>query len=74
MARRPGDFKVAGERQRTQDLANSLPFPVSEESEGGRGRQRSMFPVQGRHHGQVGTSIGAPARREENFLLNSDVS
>jgi hypothetical protein len=36
MARRPGDFKATGERQRTRDLGNSLPFPVSEESEEGR--------------------------------------
>jgi hypothetical protein len=26
MALRPGDFKAAGKGQRTQDLANSLPF------------------------------------------------
>src|SRR5882724_20195 len=32
-ARGPRDFKVTGKRQRTQDLANSLPFPVSEESD-----------------------------------------
>src|SRR6185295_15945697 len=32
-ARAPRDFKATGERQRTKDLANSLPFPVSEESE-----------------------------------------
>jgi Recombinase zinc beta ribbon domain len=35
-ARGPRDFKATGERQRTQGLANSLPFPVSEESEEGR--------------------------------------
>src|SRR5881396_1883590 len=29
----PRDFKATGKRQRTKDLANSLPFPVSEESE-----------------------------------------
>ncbi len=32
-ARGPRDFKATGERQRTKDLVNSLPFPVSEESE-----------------------------------------
>src|SRR5437867_9565972 len=32
-ARGPRDFKATGQRQRTKDLANSLPFPVSEESE-----------------------------------------
>src|SRR5436190_22843734 len=36
-ARGPRDFKATGERQRIKDLANSLPFPVSEESEEGRG-------------------------------------
>src|SRR5881409_322427 len=35
-ARGPRDFKATGERQRIKDLANSLPFPVSEESEEGR--------------------------------------
>ncbi len=32
-ARGPRDFKATGERRRTKDLANSLPFPVSEEYE-----------------------------------------
>jgi hypothetical protein len=32
-ARGPRDFKATGRRQGTKDLANSLPFPVSEESE-----------------------------------------
>src|SRR5881396_2448483 len=32
-ARGPRDFKATGKRQRIKDLANSLPFPVSEESE-----------------------------------------
>ena len=36
MALRPGEVKAAGESQRTRDLADSLPFPVSEESEEGR--------------------------------------
>src|SRR5712691_7247409 len=35
-ARGPRDFKATGERQRIKDLGNSLPFPVSEESEEGR--------------------------------------
>ena len=33
----PSDFKATGRGQRTKDSANSLPFPVSEESEEGRG-------------------------------------
>src|SRR5437867_3320040 len=32
-ARGPRDFKSPGKRQRTKGLANSLPFPLSEESE-----------------------------------------
>src|SRR2546425_12902281 len=41
-ARGPRDFKATGERQRTKGLANSLPFPVSEESEEGR-RVRGLW-------------------------------
>src|SRR3989442_322842 len=41
-ARGPRDFKATGKRQRTTDLANSLPFPVSEESEEGR-RVRGLW-------------------------------
>jgi hypothetical protein len=44
MALRPGDFKATGERQRIQDLANSLPCPVSEESEEGRRVRGSWTP------------------------------
>src|SRR5437867_392466 len=41
-ARGPRDFKATGKRQRTKGLANSLPFPVSEESEEGR-RVRGLW-------------------------------
>src|SRR6266849_5365118 len=52
-ARGPRDFKATGERQRIKDLGNSLPFPVSEESEEGR-RVRGLWtprwtPVFGLH-------------------------
>ncbi len=41
-ARGPRDFEATGERQRTKDLANSLPFSRAEESEEGR-RVRGLW-------------------------------
>jgi len=64
-ARGPRDFKATGERHRTKDLANSLPFSVSEESEEGRGVRGLWTPrwtpvaedVEGGGHG-YGYSTG----------------